>query len=426
MPYKPGALPNGVHSGYVVDSRKQPYLKQSECCSEPDQGFLAPIGNNAHTLDKKLSEYAENVQSSRREIFKLRRDIGEHIKRVRPCGAYVIDKTRLITVAKGKAKQSVFYSGLQTCKSVWACPVCSMKISHRRATEVNHMLTNAIVRDELHGQFVTLTIPHTVYDNLKTLQLVVSNGFRRLTNHPDYVGRSKKGVFTPGIKQRYGVKGFVRALEVKKKNKGWHPHLHIVFILDKMEAERLSDFSAEIIQLWAKIIKAATGKKINQEAGQDSKPITGIEGISDYISKWDIGKELTQSHRKLAGDSMTPFELFQYYKRSGDAKYLKHFEHYVLSFNNVKQLTFSKDFKKLFMDGIEEQTDEQACTEVEIEEILIAMDKQMYKEIHAAKLEADFLNLVQFQKDDAIDFIFHYFPDVKYSTDSDYPIFKLE
>jgi hypothetical protein len=405
--------------------RGSPYVLTKVPILEPDQGSVPPIGNNAHTPPNQLSKYADDIKVARREIYKLRRDIGAEFKRVRPCGAYVIDKSRLVTIGKAAGKESVFYSGLQTCKSVWACPVCSMKISHRRAEEVNHMLTNAIVRDGNIGQFVTLTIPHTVYENLKDLQLIVSNGFRRLTNHPNYVGRTKKGIFKPGIKQRFGVKGFVRALEVKKKNKGWHPHLHIVFILDNIEAERIADFSAEIIQLWANIIYNNSEKVINQEFGQDSKTITGLKGISDYLSKWDIGKELTQSHRKVAGDSMTPFEIFQYYKQTDNERYLKHFEHYVLSFHNVKQLTFSKDFKKRYLE-IEEKTDEQACNEVEIEEILMAMDKQMFKEIHNAKLEADFLNLVQFQKEDAIDFIFHYFPDVKFNTDASYPVFKLE
>lgn len=412
MPYELNALQSSVHKDCLVGSQK------------PGKGALAPIGNISDHREKKLAEYAENVQSARRHIYKLRRDIGEHFERVRPCGAYVRDKEKLVTVARGANKQGAFYSGLQTCKSVWACPVCSMKISHQRAKEVNNMLTNAIVEDGYHGQFVTLTIPHSEYENLKTLQRAVTDGFSELTNAHEYKGRKREGY--QGIKQRYGVQGFLRALEVKKKNKGWHPHLHVVFVLDKMEAERLVDFSQEIISLWAKIIKRMTGKVVNEEYGQDSKPITGIDGISDYISKWDIGKELTQSHRKVAGDSMTPFELFQHYKKTGNEKYLKLFEHYVLSFHGVNQLTPSKGFKPRFLRGIEEKTNAQACDEMKVEEVLMAMDKEMFKQIHAAKLEADFLNMVQYQREDAIDFIFNYFPDVKYRTDSGYPVFRLE
>ena len=56
----------------------------------------------------------------------------------------------------------------------------------------------------------------------------------------------------------------------------------------------------------------------------------------------------------------------------------------------------------------------------------MAMDKDIFKQIHAARLEADFLNMVQYQREDAIDIIFHYFPNVKYNSNFDYPVFKLE
>jgi hypothetical protein len=123
---------------------------------------------------------------------------------------------------------------------------------------------------------------------------------------------------------------------------------------------------------------------------------------------------------------MTPFEIFQYYKQTGNEKYLKLFEHYVLSFHGVQQLTPSKGFKKMFLRGMKEKTDAQACNEVEVEEVLMALDKEMFKQIHAAKLEADFLNLAQSSRDDAVDFIFHYFPGVKHRSDSGYPVFRLE
>lgn len=393
---------------------------------DSDQESLAIIVNNADHRPPKLSGFADFVQASRRDLYRLRRDIGQHVNRVKPCGAYPRDKNGLVTVAQGGERKSVFYTDLQHCNSIWACPICSLKISQERAEDVNLMLTNAILVDGYHGQFVTLTIPHGVFENLKTLQEIVSEGFRTLTSHPDYKGRHRKGELIPGIKQRYGVQGYIRALEVKKKNRGWHPHLHIAFVLDKMEAERLADFSSDIISLWAKIIKSSSGKTIDTEYGQASTPITDIKGISDYANKWNIGNELTQSHKKIASDSMTPFELFGHYKRTGNETYLNHFKHYVLSFHGVKQLTFSSGFKKAFLRGKKEKTDAEACKAPVEKVILLAMGKDLFKELYNARVEADFLNLMQFNKDEAIDFLFHYFPDVKYNTDSDYPIFKLE
>ncbi|RYF42549.1 MAG: hypothetical protein EOO38_19610, partial [Cytophagaceae bacterium] len=73
-----------------------------------------------------------------------------------------------IQVWQSKEHKTTSYSGLQTCGSVWACPVCSAKIAERRRVEIiAAMAAHKAAGGCMH--LLTLTAPHQRSDALDVL-----------------------------------------------------------------------------------------------------------------------------------------------------------------------------------------------------------------------------------------------------------------
>jgi len=73
-----------------------------------------------------------------------------------------------VAVWKSLTHGTATYRGLQTCGSVWTCPVCAAKIAERRRGE----LVQAMELHKSQGGFVsllTLTTPHQRGDDLAAL-----------------------------------------------------------------------------------------------------------------------------------------------------------------------------------------------------------------------------------------------------------------
>jgi hypothetical protein len=80
----------------------------------------------------------------------------------------VRQKGKDVEVWKSTEFKTTCYAGLQTCGSVWVCPVCSSKISPRRGAEI----ASAMASHKAVGgcvNMLTLTCPHQSGDNLADL-----------------------------------------------------------------------------------------------------------------------------------------------------------------------------------------------------------------------------------------------------------------
>ena len=76
---------------------------------------------------------------------------------------------RDVQVWKSKKHKTASYGGLQTCGSVWVCPVCGAKVVERRRGEIQQaMAQHRACGGEVH--LLTLTAPHTRFDVLKSFR----------------------------------------------------------------------------------------------------------------------------------------------------------------------------------------------------------------------------------------------------------------
>lgn len=360
----------------------------------PNSQVLEP---SRASLDKEVNFAAQKLKTAvitRKTLFKLRRDIGKVYSRVKPCGQYLANKNSCVDVAVGQ-KGGIFYSGLQTCKSAWACPVCSLKISQQRAIEVRGMLENAL-QGGCSAMFITLTLPHSEFDSLPELLKAVNGSFRAITNNSAYKGKHRKykgrKYLETGLKQDYDIQGFIRALEVKKGAFGWHPHLHVVFVAG-CTPESFEDFAESFIQLWQHTLLNKFGRTASR-AAQDWQHCNDSEGITDYITKWDIAQELTGAHKKERG-GLTPFQIFEKYQQTGCEQSLKDFLHYCHTFKGVRQLSPSRGFRDKFAGGLAEMSEEEICKDEKIIQLLLSLEKTVFKSLVVQGKESDFINLIE-------------------------------
>jgi len=90
-------------------------------------------------IDPKSREYVEEIDPSRFrwERFAYKSVVNQLLptSRTSKCMRWRVPKQSL-QILKSQEHNKAFYTGLQICASVWACPVCAAKISERRRAEL--------------------------------------------------------------------------------------------------------------------------------------------------------------------------------------------------------------------------------------------------------------------------------------------------
>ncbi|MCH0743043.1 protein rep, partial [Pseudomonas aeruginosa] len=189
-----------------------------------------------------------------------------------------------------------FFSGLQVCASVWACPVCAAKISERRRAEL--VTAVALAKSMgMHVKLLTLTVPHGLGDDLPTLLGQIRNAWRRTTT-----GRAGKD-----FRKLLGIKGTIRALEVTHGQNGFHPHLHVLLFLEQ-------DATNACVQgLFTPIWQDACAKAgLPRPSEAHGCRVDDGSKAAAYASKWGLESEMTKSHTKQGRNgSRTPWDFLR-------------------------------------------------------------------------------------------------------------------
>lgn len=242
--------------------------------------------------------------------------------------------------------QSAHYKGLQTCGSVWACPVCSAKISERRRIELAAAIT---IHKAAGGEvlLMTLTNRHDRRDDLGELIHGQAEALRRFMRG----GLKASSRWFDSM----GCIGTVRAMEVTHGDaNGWHPHYHVLlFVRAGLD---LANFASEGSKHWAKCCVNAGLKEPSIDRGLT---LQGGDYAARYVGKWGLEQEMTKGHQKKARPGgATPFDLLRRVLADPkDKRAAALFIEFVQCFKGRRQLVWSKGLKARF--AIEESTDEQ-------------------------------------------------------------------
>lgn len=286
--------------------------------------------------------YADAMQ---RGVESVAKEYRTHDCKWKRAGAFV-------EVHLDRAHDAAHYGKLVTCGSVWACPVCCVKIQQRRRPELASLVSWAYASGYC-PQMITLTFPHTKFDSLPDLLSKQAAAFRKL----------RSGKAWAGFKKRYGFRGLVRSLELTFGANGWHPHTHELWVTDHLSDERQEDFKHELLARWVACC-ASVGLLDMADAKQlhafhlHAVDVRFKVSDSDYLAKqdegraWGVDREISSSASK-AGRSkgVHPHQLLVRQGKGDSFRYIE----YVRAMKGKRQLFWSHGLKETC--GVIDKTD---------------------------------------------------------------------
>ncbi|MCQ1582604.1 hypothetical protein [Streptomyces parvus] len=399
---------------------------------------------------------AADGEMKRLRLRDQRRRLREAIQRLtrlsglRGCGTSTTGE--LIGVHVGTA--AVRFAGLQSCHSVWACPICQARIRAARAVELERAALAWLKAG--HGLYMaTLTVPHWEHVRLasrvkdghkcagqrsctcpcKCPVLAPGPGQKRppctcacpvdpgqlarvveawrgvqggtwwvgrdviqdgapapwpttaadrlaLETDGRYVRRQEFGpdgrplgpatVWQEGFRDRWGIVGTTRTIEITWGANGWHSHAHVlIWTEDEATDARAERIEEELYNRWAKRCKAVglptpargeirpkDGKRIGKGVDVTAATREKAGAVGKYVIKLQEGgnlaMEMTRADLKVARGQKgkTALELAAV-AASGNEKALELWHEFEFATRGMQCLTWSKGLRERLADLVE-------------------------------------------------------------------------
>lgn len=307
-----------------------------------------PLGRSAKSLHRpqqvKTAETANEAGERRRRRYDLTATAGGILWER---GAHWKDQHRTVWchrgthAAEGEALpilRAIAGTGARmgdvvTCGHGWTCPVCGSKIAEKRRAELALGIERHV--DAGGGVYLlSLTIPHTVRDDLAGLLELLTDARQRWRN-------AKRVKAILGTDGSAGSVGSIAALEVTVGWNGWHPHVHMLALTDRRglaelpplpDSDDLAGAAIDTLKVeWARVLLKVGAIQRDQVADvvRYGLNVRGGEKAAEYIAKygessWSLSREVASRHAKIgirgtqAGfRHFTPFQLLEVAQAEG-------------------------------------------------------------------------------------------------------------
>jgi hypothetical protein len=307
---------------------------------KPAEPALVSIAKSVYQMEK--TDTFESPQTTARAIrWDLLKTVAKLLPKSRTaiCHRRMIPKRSHVSVYRSNDNDSTFYGGLQICGSVWLCPLCSSKISTKRAIEIKTMMDTWKLRG---GKIlmVTFTFPHHFGQRLNLLYKKFS-AVRRKQFFNSKTWRDWKELI--------GFRHSIAALEVNYGENGWHIHLHFV-IFYMPGSDTKEPLASDLLSAWQSACVAEGLSRPNEHG----IVISDAEEAGSYISKWGMELELTKSCIKKGREgNRTPWDLLRDFKETGNIRSGELWKEYAKVFKGKQQLDVSPGMKKDLGLGLE-------------------------------------------------------------------------
>ena len=372
-----------------------PHRSRSEGVDPPDQllRFWVVIGNNPANSTSEWSAGPDQPDPDRvgPSLKRLLADraralIAEtcgHLseaKQIRTCG---VNPTKgLSDVAVEHHPNGYAYTtGLQTCKSVWACPICSFKIRTKRAIEI----AVAIAVHRAKGgsvMLLTLTTQHSFGESLDEVWDQVQETWSWLIKHYRYTQ----------LRKRLGL-AFIRTIEVMHGLNGWHPHLHVLLFSDvEIDPFDTRDQYHEIARifhdLWIDHMKTEYGRDVRSSYGVDLRMVKAddAKGVGTYCTKAGYEVAMADGKEGRARTSRHPFAIAYDAVETGDTQSIALFREWIKGSHGRHMWSWSKGLREAVGLG-PEKTDEELADEAdETVGRICTISKKLWRQIITTRI----------------------------------------
>ena len=293
-----------------------------------------------------------------------------------------------VEVRKCLSAGTTFFSGLQTCTSIWTCPVCAAKISERRRIEVLTAMDLHKAAGGVHG-LMTLTHRHSRHD------VLVDTLARQATALAIFnADGSVKATY-----REMGIIGAIRALEVtashrSEANNGWHVHVHTLQFggigdgLAPRTAEQMQVWETTLYRRWASACKRAglgvpdREHGVRLDSGNNAASYVAKMGL-EQSKHWNASHEVTKGHLKKSRSGESPWDLLRAVDADATDKQAgRLFVEYAEAFAGRKQLFWSRGLKKRY--AMPDLTDAEIAAKKEEKSIVVAViEREQWRDVLA-------------------------------------------
>lgn len=302
--------------------------------------------------------------------------------RVCACGRKVIPSAAGVDVKRAESGRA-YFAGVASCGSVWTCAVCAAKIARGRQSDVAALLEGHMAAGGV-ALFLTLTVPHDDGAPLRELRGIVARAWRGIQGGAQWIA----------TKERCGIVGTVRALEVTHGRNGWHPHLHVMILCAApLPDDALEALHAGIVARWARAVVRG-GLRAPQGERCPLKRIYSHDA-ADYLAKISAVLELTRWDAKQGRESgRSPFQILAS-AGAGNARDVVLWREWCDGIRGARQLTWSTGLRERYRLG-EEATDEALAAAEVGGDVVVILSRPAWRAIcRVPMLRADVLRAAE-------------------------------
>lgn len=342
-------------------------------------GFATPAHRAEGPAGAALGITAKSTETdrrdeARRDRFRLQRTAARLVpeQRVKNClwsvasnasGVHV--KRRKQDVQKGGktigTRWAARFSGLQTCGSVWACPVCSSKVSETRRRELNDALA-AARQQGLSVFLLTLTFAHNRGEALADLLAAAKQAKADFHDSSAWRRLKKSGVLV----------GTITATELTHGANGWHPHFHVLIFVDQDQ-----HVAREALRLLEAQWLAALNKAGRSGRSGYAFDLQDGSAAGNYVGKWGAAEELTLGSKK-EGAGRNPFAILRQ-AADGNTAAAARFKEYAAAFKGARQLFWTKGLKDRLAVHVVDDQEAAETADTNEDETLLGLHREQWR-----------------------------------------------
>jgi hypothetical protein len=253
------------------------------------------------------------------------------------CLLYPTDLSEPITVKHDQTRREARFGNVQTCKSVWACPVCADRITRFRAAELLRGM-ETWTKGGNRLAMATYTLSHRAGESCKQVLDRLQAAYKRFKGDRAYKSR----------RAGWAIRGSVRVLELTFGANGWHWHIHEIYFLQGKREGRNAEMAAALRSHWQHVVKQVGGAAVAK--GFELKNET--RAAFDYVSKfgsstnakgWNLAREVARSPAKIRSNSegLHPFQILASARRVQATGDRLAWNEYVQATKGTRQLVYS-------------------------------------------------------------------------------------
>jgi hypothetical protein len=206
---------------------------------------------------------------------------------------------------------AVRQTGVMTCHSPFACPVCAPKVAARRAAALGPQFAELVALGHTVSM-LTLTVRHDRMTSLAKGLAALSRAWGRVTS----------GKWWDALR-KVGAVGYVRGYDVTRSERnGWHPHLHVSLVLGPEHDD--AEVCEALLARW-RMALASQGFTTTREAQHYHRADDPEKAARYAVSPAAVYETLAMAMKRARGKGagLTPFEILDLAVSSRDADDVK-------------------------------------------------------------------------------------------------------